>query len=154
MVIDGDRIKGVEVDLLDRFKDSRGWLVEMWRNDGPFPSEMAYMSVTMRGQSRGPHEHVDQTDMFIFPGYGRFEFRMWDNREDSSTHGVHMRFVMEYDSIVRVVVPPGVVHGYKCVGTTHGIVINLPDKLYGGEMQLETVDEIRHEDSDSPYSME
>jgi len=51
-------------------------------------------------------------------------------------------------------VPPGVVHGYKCVSAEGGMSINLPDKLYKGEGKVEEVDEIRWEDrKDSPYKI-
>jgi len=53
-----------------------------------------------------------------------------------------------------VIVPPGVVHGYKCVSAEGGMSINLPDKLYKGEGKVEEVDEIRWEDrKDSPYKI-
>lgn len=51
-----------------------------------------------------------------------------------------------------VIVPPGVVHGYKCVGDKEAYCINLPDKLYKGENKSEEIDEIRWEqDPESPY---
>jgi dTDP-4-dehydrorhamnose 3,5-epimerase len=53
-----------------------------------------------------------------------------------------------------VIVPPGVVHGYKCISTEPGLVINLPDKLYKGEGKNEEVDEIRWEGrADSPFKI-
>jgi dTDP-4-dehydrorhamnose 3,5-epimerase len=45
-----------------------------------------------------------------------------------------------------VLVPPGVVHAYKCISEDKGLVVNLPDKLYAGEQRKQKVDEIRHED--------
>jgi len=52
-------------------------------------------------------------------------------------------------------VPPGVVHGYKCVSDTSAYCINFPDKLYKGEDKKEEMDEIRWEQKeDSPYKIE
>ena len=48
---------------------------------------MAYVSVTKPGVIRGPHEHVNQTDMFVFVGPGEFELHLWDRRESSPTKG-------------------------------------------------------------------
>ena len=51
-----------------------------------------------------------------------------------------------------VIVPPGVVHGYKNIGQSDGIVFNAPNRLYAGKGRIEVVDEIRHEgDSRSPF---
>ena len=58
-------INGVIVRPLSRFNDSRGWLIELFRVD-EWPAEfhpvMAYISSTLPGVTRGPHEHVDQAD--------------------------------------------------------------------------------------------
>jgi dTDP-4-dehydrorhamnose 3,5-epimerase len=39
-----------------------------------------------------------------------------------------------------------VVHAYKNVGGSEGIVLNYPNRLYAGRGKKEPVDEIRHED--------
>jgi dTDP-4-dehydrorhamnose 3,5-epimerase len=44
-----------------------------------------------------------------------------------------------------VIVPPGVVHGYRNIGDQAGLVVNLPNRLYKGQGRSEPVDEIRHE---------
>ena len=52
-------------------------------------------------------------------------------------------------------IPPGVVHAYKNIGATPGLVFNCPDRLYAGEGSKEPVDEIRHEESDgSPFALD
>ena len=58
------------------------------------------------------------------------------------------------DNPTLVVVPPGVVHGYKCISEVDALCINLPNKLYRGENKSEEVDEIRWEkDPSSPYKI-
>ena len=54
-----------------------------------FP-EMMYVSQTLPGVARGPHEHVEQTDIFIFMGPGTFKVYLWDSRENSETFGEKM----------------------------------------------------------------
>jgi len=55
---------------------------------------------------------------------------------------------------VMVIVPPGVVHGYKAIGDQDAWSINLADKLYRGTNKTEEVDEIRWEQiADSPYKI-
>ena len=151
-------INGVEIVPLKRYTDHRGWLTETYRKDelpeGVFP-EMMYVSLTLPGVARGPHEHVEQTDIFIFMGPGAFKVYLWDSREGSETFGEKMTFEAGEDNPVRVIVPPGVVHAYKCVSDVPGLVLNAPDKLYAGWGKKEKVDEIRHEeDADSKYVLD
>ena len=80
------QIQGVVIQQLTKFEDSRGWLVELYRNDEvPAGNEpvMAYVSETLPGVVRGPHEHVDQSDYFAFIGPGTFKLYLWDARESS-----------------------------------------------------------------------
>lgn len=54
-----------------------------------------------------------------------------------------------------VVIPPGVVHAYKNIGSVDGVVMNFPDRLYAGPGRTEPVDEIRHEDDpESPFKID
>jgi dTDP-4-dehydrorhamnose 3,5-epimerase len=45
-----------------------------------------------------------------------------------------------------LIVPPGVVHAYKNIGTEPGLIFNCPNRLYKGPGRKEQVDEIRHEE--------
>ncbi len=148
-------IEGVILRPLKKFHDSRGWLCEIFRHD-EVPSEfhpaMAYLSMTEPGVSRGPHEHVEQADYFCFLGPSNFHLAMWDNRPTSPSYRVQQCVTVGEDNPMIAIVPPGVVHGYKNVGTVAGLVVNCPNKLYKGEGKKELVDEIRHEDDpDSPF---
>jgi dTDP-4-dehydrorhamnose 3,5-epimerase len=151
-------IKDVFVYAVKKFSDDRGWLAELFRNDDldkEFYPAMAYISFTKPGVRRGPHEHVDQADLFCFLGPSTFKLRLWDNREDSPTHNNVMTLFVGEDDAKAIVVPKGVVHGYKNVGNVDGMVINCPNRLYMGEGKLEPIDEIRHEDDpETIYKME
>lgn len=146
-------IEGVVVKKLIKNTDERGWLSEIFRKDedGYLPA-MSYISLTNPGIIRGPHEHEKQTDMFVFLGPGAFELHLWDRRENSLTAGQYEKICAGADNPSAITVPPGVVHGYKCVSKDCGLSINFPDKLYKGEGKTEEVDEIRWEkDEKSPY---
>ena len=151
-------ISGVVVRDLRRFADSRGWLAELFRSDEldeEYYPAMTYISSTEPGVTRGPHEHVDQADLFCFLGPSNFEIRMWDNRPGSSTFNYMMTLVVGADNPKSLLVPKGVVHAYRNVGDVHGIVINCPNRLYAGPGKREEVDEIRHEDDpDTIYTMD
>ena len=151
-------IKDVVVYPLKKYFDDRGWLAELFRHDDlaeEFHPVMSYVSFTNPGTQRGPHEHVDQADLFCFIGPSTFNMRMWDNRTDSPTFNQMMSFNAGVDEPMAVVVPKGVVHGYKNIGGVDGMVINCPNRLYMGEGKGEEIDEIRHEDDpDTPYRMD
>jgi len=138
-------IPGVVLKSLRRFEDDRGWLIETFRRDempkGDYP-EMGYVSCTKPGVSRGPHEHVDQTDGFVFFS-GSYELHLWENRPGQpAAYEVHA--VGEANPAF-VAVPPGVVHAYRNVGEADALVLNFPNRLYAGKGKKEPVDEIRHE---------
>jgi len=151
-------IEGVEIRKLQRHEDPRGWLSELFRSDEAAPEQlpaMCYVSLTHPGVTRGPHEHVDQTDWFCFLGPSSFLLVLWDNRPTSATYDRMMRMVVGEDAPTGVIVPPGVVHGYRNVGAKDGWVVNLPNRLFKGPRRAEPVDEVRHEiDPAAPFDMD
>lgn len=157
MFVNG-KIHDVLVKDLTKFIDERGWLVELYREDEILPAYrpvMSYISVTLPGVARGPHEHVDQADCFAFIGPSNFKVFLWDNRKDSPTYMTRQIVYAGQDSPRAVIIPPGVVHAYRNVGGRDGMVVNLPNRLYAGRGKKDPVDEIRHEkDANSPFTLE
>ena len=142
-------IDGVIVTPYRKFVDERGWLAELFRADD-LPAEyvpaMAYISVTLPGILRGPHEHVDQADLFGWVGPGDFKVTLWDNRPASPTYLNRMELAMGQGNPGSIIVPKGVVHCYRCISFEPGMVINCPNRLFMGDQRAEPIDEIRHED--------
>ncbi len=149
-------INGVKIKKLIKYSDERGFLTEIFRLDeDDYQPVMAYASITLPGVVRGPHEHKEQTDGFAFFGPGEFRLYLWDRREDSATKGVKMELDLGASNPTLVIVPPGVVHGYKCISAEPALSVNLPNKLYKGENKQAEVDEIRWElDENSPYRID
>jgi dTDP-4-dehydrorhamnose 3,5-epimerase len=142
-------IDGVVVKPFKKFIDERGWLAELFRADelpGEFLPAMAYLSVTLPGVLRGPHEHVDQADLFAWVGPGDFKVTLWDNRTGSPTYLNRMELAMGLGNPGSILVPKGVVHCYRCISSEPGYVVNCPNRLFAGAGRREPVDEIRHED--------
>jgi dTDP-4-dehydrorhamnose 3,5-epimerase len=146
-------VDGVCFRKLDVFNDRRGWLTEIFRADETdFSPAMSYVSMTKSGVARGPHEHIEQSDYFCF--FGDFRLFLWDNRKKSASFGEKMVLDTEGNPHIAIV-PPGVVHAYKNVGTADAFVVNLPDRLFKGERKAFPVDEVRYEDDpDSPFRIE
>jgi len=143
------KIRDVVIKDLRKYVDERGWLAELFRHDeleGEFYPRMTYVSTTLPGVLRGPHEHADQADLFCFIGPSNFKLRLWDNRPDSETYMYVMTLFVGEDNPKSVIVPKGVAHAYRNVGHTSGVVINCPNRLFMGEGKREEIDEIRHED--------
>jgi dTDP-4-dehydrorhamnose 3,5-epimerase len=154
-VVESD-IKGVFSHRLQRHEDERGWLCEIFRSDEIADDEltpvMSYISITRPGVTRGPHEHKEQTDYFVFPGISKFEITLWDNRELSATNGKKTILEAAENSALCLIVPPGIVHAYTNTGSIDGVIINCPNRLFRGWGKSGPVDEIRHEeDPDSLF---
>jgi dTDP-4-dehydrorhamnose 3,5-epimerase len=157
-------INGVIIKKLAINEDQRGWLAEIFRNDETsFLPAMAYVSVTKPNVARGPHEHAKQSDCFVFVGPGTFALYLWDHRDGvkrkdlpvSSTAGERLIINVGENNPALVIVPPGVVHGYKNISAIDAMSINFPDTLYRGQNKQEEIDEIRWEtDPQSPYRIE
>ena len=151
-------IKGVILRPLTINRDDRGWLAELFRSDelpDRFDPAMAYLSMTLPGVTRGPHEHEKQSDLFCFLGPSMFRLYLWDNRVGATPYRRLFSRDFGQSSPVAVIVPPGVVHAYKNIGTEPGLVYNAPDRLYRGTGRTDPVDEIRWEiNPDSPFKIE
>jgi dTDP-4-dehydrorhamnose 3,5-epimerase len=158
MIFTKGKIHDVVIYPIQKFVDERGWLAELFRHDElseEFYPAMAYISLTEPNIQRGPHEHVDQADLFCFLGPSNFKLRLWDNREDSPTYRYIMTLFVGADNPQAVIVPKGVAHAYKNIGSEKGMVINCPNRLYMGENKKDEIDEIRHEDDpDTIFKMD
>lgn len=143
-------INGVIIKKINKYPDDRGWLSEIWREDelNGYKPTMVYVSETKPNVIRGPHEHVEQSDCFVFLGPGNFELHLWNKQ------GIHDVLKVGEDNPTLVIVPPGVVHGYKNISDINALSLNLPNALYKGKDKKEEIDEIRWEDdTNSPYQI-
>jgi dTDP-4-dehydrorhamnose 3,5-epimerase len=148
--MDGE-IEGVAFRPLRIHHDARGWLVELFRQDELEEERwpvMTYLSATLPGVTRGPHEHLDQTDGFAFIGPSDFQLVLWDTRPESPTFGRRWVVVVGESNPAAVWIPPRVAHAYRNIGDVPGLVFNGPNRLYAGWGKKDPVDEIRHEDAD------
>lgn len=151
-------IDGVRATPLRKYIDERGWLAETFRHDEVEPQfhpVMSYSSVTLPGFARGPHEHVEQADLFVFLGPGNFKIWLWDNRRQSATFGHKQVLFAGQDSPLQLLVPPGIVHAYKNVSDAPALVQNYPNQLFMGQGKKHPIDEIRHEhDAATPFQLD
>lgn len=124
-------IQGVTVKPLRLIPDERGYLMEMLRSDDPFFQKFGqcYVSVAYPGVVKGWHYHKKQTDHFVIVK-GMMKVVLYDERDGSPTKGQINEFFMGEKNPVLVVIPNGVWHGMKCIGTEPAMLINTPTESY------------------------
>ncbi|HID96232.1 MAG TPA: dTDP-4-dehydrorhamnose 3,5-epimerase [Candidatus Latescibacteria bacterium] len=125
-MIDGVRTKSLRV-----IPDERGRLMEIFRADDEIFERFGqvYMTTTYPGVVKAWHYHKIQTDN-IAVVRGMLKVTLYDPREDSPTKGqVNEFFIGEHNPML-IQIPPGIYHGWKCVGEEEAIVINCPTEPY------------------------
>lgn len=124
-------IEGVRVRSLARHVDERGSLTELLRSDWPEFRGFGQATVTVNYPDviRAWHWHTRQTDLFVVIA-GMVKLPLYDARPDSPTRGEVNEFFLGEDNFAALVVPPGVYHGYKTIGTKAALILNFPDRLY------------------------
>jgi dTDP-4-dehydrorhamnose 3,5-epimerase len=124
-------IEGVVIKKLRVIPDDRGFVMEILRCDDEMFRKFGqvYLSVAYPGVVKGWHYHKVQTDNFAVVK-GMLKVVLYDQREDSKTHGVVNEFFMGEKNPILLVIPPMVVHGVKAVGEGAGYLVNCPTMPY------------------------
>lgn len=124
-------IHGAAYKELKLIPDERGFLMEILRSDDPLFSGFgqAYVTAAYPGVVKAWHYHTKQTDHFCVLA-GMAKVVLYDGREDSPTRGqIDVHFLGEQKRGL-VVIPPGVYHGYKNIGSEVVLLLNLPTEVY------------------------
>ncbi len=124
-------IDGVVVKELKVIPDERGRLMEMLRADDDLFVKFgqAYLTTGYPGVVKAWHYHKKQWDNFTAV-HGMFKVVLYDGRTDSPTHGEVNEFFMGVHRPILLRIPPGVMHGFKCISDSEGIIINMPTETY------------------------
>ncbi len=143
-------IAGSDIQSLDVHPDERGRLFEVLRCDDPafMKFGQVYVTTAHPGIVKAWHCHSLQTDFFCLID-GRARFALYDAREDSATYGQIDEYICDGQPPQRIVIPPGVYHGFKNEGDRDAICVNCPTEPYNHEHP----DELRIDafDNDIPY---
>jgi dTDP-4-dehydrorhamnose 3,5-epimerase len=133
-------IEGVKTKNLRVVPDERGRLAEMLRSDDDLFIKFGqcYFTTTYPGVVKAWHFHKIQTDNFVAV-HGMFKVALYDAREDSPTRGEVNEFFLGDHNPVLLQIPPGIYHGWKCIGEHEGYVVNISTECYN----YETPDEYR-----------
>lgn len=117
---------------LESKRDERGAILKVWRRDADIinPQDIGevYLSLVKPGVVKGWHLHHKMTLRYVCVS-GRVMVGLYDNRTESPTRGTMLKVYMEGigSDYQMLVVPPGVWNGFRSVGDTTALVLNLPD---------------------------
>lgn len=130
-----DLIEGVRVIPAALWPDDRGYFLEVARLGQepvaafPFASTQVSAALSYPGTIKAFHFHRFQTDCWV-PVKGMFQVGLADLRPGSRTFGLRNTFYIGSLRHWKLVVPPGIAHGYKVLGQEPGVLVYLTDRLY------------------------
>lgn len=127
-------IDGVVTRKLRLIPDERGFLMEMLRSDWPEFEHFGqvYVTAVYPGVVKGWHYHRKQDDHFICVS-GMAKVVLYDGREGSPTQGTVNEFFIGEQNPMLVKIPKGVYHGFKGIGESLTLIVNVPTELYNYE---------------------
>jgi dTDP-4-dehydrorhamnose 3,5-epimerase len=128
-------IKDVVVTPAALWPDDRGYFLEILRfgqgSAGGFPPESTQVStaLTYPGAIKAFHHHRHQTDFWTVAS-GMFQVALVDLRADSPTYGLRNTLYIGALRPWQVLIPPGIGHGYKVIGTEPAVLVYATDRFY------------------------
>jgi dTDP-4-dehydrorhamnose 3,5-epimerase len=133
-----DLIAGVAVHPYPVWPDDRGYFLEVARMGQGFtqhfPKETTQVSAAMSypGTIKAFHFHRRQTDCWV-PMDGMLQVALVDLRPSSPTFGARNTLYVGTLRRWQLLIPPGVGHGYKVIGTSPALLVYLTDRFYDPE---------------------
>jgi len=128
-------IDGVLVQPYPIFPDDRGCFLEIGRLTrdalAPFPPESTQVSAALSypGTIKAFHFHRHQTDYWV-PAMGMFQVALVDLRPASGTFGQRNTLYVGLMRPWRIIIPPGIGHGYKIVSKETAMLVYVTDRVY------------------------
>jgi len=129
-----DLIAGVRVQPIALWPDDRGYFLEVARlgqglvDQFPAATTQVSAALTYPGAIKAFHLHKIQTDVWAVV-QGLFQVALVDLRPASPTFGLKNTFYIGQLRSWQLLIPPGVGHGYKVIGTAPAMLVYLTDRL-------------------------
>lgn len=125
-------IAGLEFRTTRPVPHEDGHVAEVARADWDIiggPVVQVHTTTTFAGRIRAWGLHQRSTDrLFVVTGLVRIV--VFDGRVDSGSTGAVNEFIVSEKNPGLLVVPPNLYHGWKNIGTTEAVIINMPTELY------------------------
>ena len=128
-------IDGVRADSCQLWPDDRGYFLEVARLgeghalDFPSASTQVSASLSYPGTIKAFHFHRLQSDLWV-PCQGMLQVALVDLRDSSPTFAQRNTFFIGTMRPWRLLIPPGVAHGYKVIGDTPAMLVYVTDRHY------------------------
>jgi dTDP-4-dehydrorhamnose 3,5-epimerase len=128
-------IAGVRCEPLRLHPDDRGYFLEVQRLGlglaADFPSATSQFSAALSypGTVKAFHYHLHQTDCWT-PVKGMLQVALVDLRTGSPTFGRRNTMYLGALRPWQVLIPPGVGHGYKVIGSEDALLVYMTDRFY------------------------
>jgi dTDP-4-dehydrorhamnose 3,5-epimerase len=127
-----DPIEGVQYRLTRPVSHRDGHLTEAFRADwgiADLPIVQVNLTVTFPGRIRAWGIHRRTVDR-LFAATGSLCIVCYDGRRDSTTFGSINEFMLGERNQGLVIIPPGVFHGWKNIGSDEAMIVSMPSELY------------------------
>ncbi|MGH9628600.1 MAG: dTDP-4-dehydrorhamnose 3,5-epimerase family protein [Bryobacteraceae bacterium] len=128
-------IDGVRAAAYPIWPDDRGYFLEVLRiGEGPAAhydpaTTQVSASLSYPGTIKAFHYHVEQTDFWV-PAQGMLQVALIDLRKESKTFGVKNTLYLGTLRPWRLLIPPGIAHGYKVIGTQPAMLVYVTNRHY------------------------
>lgn len=133
-------IKGVKIKKLQYNCDDRGRLIEIMKCNWPEFQKFGqvYMTTVYPGIIKAWHKHKIQTDNFVCIK-GMAKVVLIDKGA-----GILNEFVIGEHNPQLIQIPPGIYHGFTCVGNKECMIINCCTEAYNPKEPDEYREDIEH----------
>src|SRR5579864_1752574 len=128
-------IEGVRIEPVALWPDDRGYFLEVQRLGqglgAAFPTDSIQISAAYNypGSVKAFHYHLRQTDCWA-PVVGLLQVALADLRVGSPTYGARNTMYIGALRSWQILIPPGVAHGYKVIGSDPAVLVYLTDRFY------------------------
>ncbi len=150
-----DLIAGVRMAGMAVWPDDRGYFLEVLRLGSGLAANFApgelqvSAALSYPGTIKAFHYHQLQTDCWTVP-VGSLQVALVDLRRQSPTYARKNTLYVGLARPWQILIPPGVAHGYKVIGTEAALMVYGTDRIYN------PLDEgrISHDDGQIAYDWE
>lgn len=124
-------IEGITIRELTTHADDRGYFREVLRDDDKLLQRFGQLSATLTypGVIKAFHWHQHQDDLW-YVASGNIQAVLYDQRQDSATHGQTQVVYLGDHHPALLVIPKGVVHGYRVLGLNPAILLYVTTGSY------------------------
>jgi dTDP-4-dehydrorhamnose 3,5-epimerase len=128
-------IDGVRLEPVALWPDDRGYFLEVQRLGrglaAGFPANSTQISAAVNypGSIKAFHYHLHQSDCWA-PVAGLLQVVLVDLRVGSPTYGTRNTLYTGALRPWQILIPPGVAHGYKVIGSEPAVLVYLTDRFY------------------------